>query len=162
MEGDSWEILKCFRKSFINEIFEQRHSAENVKGSLWDFLTSIDVQNMETNEGETLRRNSKNFRKSRIVPKKFLVKNTKGGSLVCFRVSGRRCFCFGRGSGVPSMFWTFVVQVDVVEQMNNKTGTSQGTISKAQIKSKAGLFGDKKFRVKVAEKKQTLYTRPVL
>ena len=45
---------------------------------------------------------------------------TKGGSAVCFRGSGRRCFCFGRGSGVSSMFWTSVVQVDVVEQMNNK------------------------------------------
>ena len=35
-----------------------------------------------------------------------------------FRGSGRRCFCFGRGSGVSSMFWTSVVQVDDVEQMN--------------------------------------------
>ena len=29
-------------------------------------------------------------------------------------------FCFGRGSGVSSMFWTSVVQVDDVEQMNKK------------------------------------------
>ena len=33
-----------------------------------------------------------------------------------FRGSGRR-FCFGRGSGIPSMFWASVVQV---EQMNKK------------------------------------------
>ena len=39
--------------------------------------------------------------------------------VLCFRGSGRRCFCFGRGSGVSSMFWTSVVQVDV-EQMNKK------------------------------------------
>ena len=44
------------------------------------------------------------------------MKNTKGGFLVCFRGSGRRCFCSGRGSGVLSMFWTSVVQNDVVEQ----------------------------------------------
>ena len=35
-----------------------------------------------------------------------------------FSSSRRRCFCFGRGSGVSSMFWTSVVQV--VEQMNRK------------------------------------------
>ena len=61
---------------------------------------------------------SKKVQKSRKVPKKIRVKNTKGGSLVCFRGSGRRCFCFGRGFGVSSMFWTSVVQGDVVEQMN--------------------------------------------
>ena len=38
------------------------------------------------------------------MPKKIQVKNTKGGSLVYFRGSGHRCFCFGRGSGVSSMF----------------------------------------------------------
>ena len=42
------------------------------------------------------------------------------GGILCFRGSGRRYFCFGRGSGVPSMFWTPVVQVDDVEQMNKK------------------------------------------
>ena len=55
--------------------------------------------------------------KSRIVPKKIRVKNTKGGN--------RRCFCFGRGSGVSSMFWTSVVQVDDVEQMNKKVDRSR-------------------------------------
>ena len=63
---------------------------------------------------------SKKFQKKSHRPKKIRVKNTKGGSLVCFRGSGRRCFCFGRGSGVSSMFWTSVVQIDVVEQMNKK------------------------------------------
>ena len=61
----------------------------------------------------------KNSKKSRIVSEKIQVKNTKG-SLVCFRGSARRCFCFGRGFGVSSMFRTTVVQVDVVEQMNKK------------------------------------------
>ena len=55
---------------------------KNVKGgTLWDFSTSIVLQNIETNEGETLQWNPKNFKKSRIVPKK-TVKNTKGGSYV--------------------------------------------------------------------------------
>ena len=62
---------------------------------------------------------SKKFQKSRIVAK-IRVKNTKRGSLVCFRGSKSRCFCLGRGPGVSSMFWTSVVQVDVVEQMNKK------------------------------------------
>ena len=63
---------------------------------------------------------SEKFQKSRIVPKKVPVKNTKQGSLVCFLSSGSRCFCFGRGSGVSSMFSTSIVQVDDVEEMNKK------------------------------------------
>ena len=55
---------------------------KNVKGgTLWDFLTSIVLQNIETNEGETLWWNPKNFKKSRIVPKKIRVKNAEGGIL---------------------------------------------------------------------------------
>ena len=57
------------------------------------------------------------YKKSPVVPKK--VGGTKMGSLVCFRVSGR-FFLFWSGSGVPGMFWTSVVQVDYVEQMNRK------------------------------------------
>ena len=44
---------------------------KNVKGgTLWDFLTSIVLQNVETNEGGTLWCNPKSFKKSRIVLKK--------------------------------------------------------------------------------------------
>ena len=44
---------------------------KNVKGgTLWDFLTSIVLQNIETNEGGTLWCNPKSFKKSRIVLKK--------------------------------------------------------------------------------------------
>ena len=89
-----------------------------------NFLTSIVLQNIETNEGETLWWNPKYFKKSRIVPKTIRVKNTKGGGRLCFRDSGRRCFRFGRVSGVSSMFWTSVVQVDDVEQMNKKVDRS--------------------------------------
>ena len=90
---------------------------KNVKGgALWDFLTSIVLQNIETNEGGTLWWNPKKV----TVSKKIRVKNTKGG-ILCFRGSGRRCFCFGRGSGVSSMFWASVVQDG--EQINTKKWT---------------------------------------
>ena len=52
-------------------IFEQCHSAEKCKrGTLWDFLTSIVLQNIETNEGGPFGTIPKNFKKSRIVPEK--------------------------------------------------------------------------------------------
>ena len=53
-EGESFGDLKKFPKNFFkNEIFEQCHSAEKCeRGTLWDFLTSIVLQNDETNEGE--------------------------------------------------------------------------------------------------------------
>ena len=89
---------------------------KNVKGgTLWNFLTSIVLQNIETNEGETLWWNPKNFKKSNSA-KKIRVKNTKGG-ILCFRGCQRLCFRFGRSSDVSSMFWTSVIQVDDVEQM---------------------------------------------
>ena len=47
------------------------------------------------------------------------------GGILCYRGSGRRCFCFGRGSGVLSMFWRSVVKVDDVEQMNKKVNRSR-------------------------------------
>ena len=44
--------MKKFPKNFFNEIFEQCHSAEKCKrGTLCNFLTSIVLQNIETNEG---------------------------------------------------------------------------------------------------------------
>ena len=87
--------MKKFLKKFFNEIFKQCHSAKNVKGgTLCNFLTSIVLQNIETNEGDPLMQ-SKNFpKKSRIVPKKSWA---KVGSLdVCFVFS----FRFGRASEV--------------------------------------------------------------
>ena len=103
---------------------EQCHSAEKCeRGTLWDFLTSIVLQNIETNERETLWWNPKKIKKSHSAEKN-LLKKAKGG-VPCFRGFGRRCFCFGRGSGVSSMFWTSVVQVDDVEQMNKKVERSR-------------------------------------
>ena len=41
-----------FEKNFKNEVFEQCHSAEKCKrGTLLVILTSIALQNIETNEG---------------------------------------------------------------------------------------------------------------
>ena len=96
---------------------------KNVKGGPFLlFLTSIVLQNIETNEGETLWWNPKKVKKSRIVPKKNQSEKHQRG---VFRGSGRRCFCFGRGSGVSSMFWTSAVQADDVEQMNKKADRSR-------------------------------------
>ena len=68
--GGPFDFKKVPKNFFENVIFEQCHSAEKCKrGALWDFLTSIVLQNIETNEGGTLWCNPKNF-KSRIVPKK--------------------------------------------------------------------------------------------
>ena len=55
---------------------------------------------------------SKKIQKSHNTEKYSSEKHQRG-ILSCFRGSGRRCFCFGRGSGVLSMFWTSVVQVEV-------------------------------------------------
>ena len=42
------------------------------------------------------------------MPKKNPSEKHQRGFL-CFRGSGRRCLCFGRGSGNSSMFWMSVV-----------------------------------------------------
>ena len=63
-------------------------------------------------------------KKSHSAEKKIRAKNTKGG-ILCYRGSGRRCSCFGRGSGVSTMFWRSVVKVDDVEQMNKKVDRSR-------------------------------------
>ena len=89
-----------------NEIFERCHSAGNCKKEdPLGFLTFIVLQNIETNEGETLCWNPIKFQKKSHSAEKIRVKNTKGG-ILCLRGSGRRYFCFGRGSGVWYMFWT--------------------------------------------------------
>ena len=72
---------------------------------------------------------SKKLQKSRIVPKKNSSEKHPRG-ILCYRGSGRRCFCFERGSGGSSMFWTPIVQVDVVEQMNKKVDRSRRTDEK--------------------------------
>ena len=90
------------KKKFKIEIFDQCHSAENCKrGDPLGFFDIHCVAKYKKIEGETLWWNPKSFKKRRIVPKKIRVKNTKGG-ILCYRGSGRRCFCFGPGSGVSS------------------------------------------------------------
>ena len=50
--GTLWRHEKISQKKFFTEIFEQCHSAKKCKrGTLCDFLTSIVLQNIETNEG---------------------------------------------------------------------------------------------------------------
>ena len=105
------------------EIFEQCHSAKKFKrGILWDFLSSIKLQNIETNEGETFWCNPKNFKKKSHSAEKNPSEKHQKGILSVFSVFEVRDvgFCFARGSGVSRMFCTAVVQVEVVEQMNKK------------------------------------------
>ena len=65
---------------------------KNVKGgTIWNFLTSIMLQKIETNGGGPFGAIQKNSKKSRIVPRK---SGAKVGSLVCFRGSGRVLFFF--------------------------------------------------------------------
>ena len=84
----------------IWRLFEHCHSAEKCKrGTFWDFLTSILLQNIETNEGAPFGREKFSrkvySREKNLSEKHQDPPNAKGGFLVCFRGSGRQ-FCFGR------------------------------------------------------------------
>ena len=70
--GGPFGNLKNFSEKFQKMRFLNSVTVpKNVKGgTLWDFLTSILLQNIETNEGGTLWCNPKRFKKSIIVPKK--------------------------------------------------------------------------------------------
>ena len=65
-------LEKNFPKTFLKMRFLNSVTVpKNVKGgTLWDFLTSIVLQNIETNEGGTLWCNPNIFKKNRIVRKK--------------------------------------------------------------------------------------------
>ena len=65
----------------------------------------------------------KSLKKSHGAEKNPSEKHQRG--ILCYRGSGRRCFCFGRGSGGSSMFWRCVAEVDEVEQMNKKVDRSR-------------------------------------
>ena len=148
--GSAW-----FRQqSRENEIFEQCHSAEKYKrGTLWDFLTSI--ANYRKNWRGTLWCNPKNFKKSRIVPKK---SGANVGSLVCFRGSGRVLFFLFALDALLRfrLLWTSVVQV--VEQMNKK-------VDLARLKQlptvRVGHFSSKAPTKKTTKVKGVSVTRPL-
>ena len=64
-----WKHYQLFEQIKENEIFEQCYSAENCKrGTIWDFLTSILLQFIETLEAKHFGA-IQNFRKSLIVTK---------------------------------------------------------------------------------------------
>ena len=113
------EILQISEKKFLMRFLSSVTVPKNVKDPLGFLDIHCDAKYRNKRRGDPLEQSQKFQRKSQSA-ENIRVKNTTGGSLVCFRGSGRRCFCFGRGSGVSSMFWTSVVQVDIVEQMNKK------------------------------------------
>ena len=97
--GTLWGHEKISQNKFFNEIFEQCHSAEKCKrGTLCDFLTSIVLQNIETNEGGTLWCNPKSFKKSQCRKKVGLwgILTVFSRFWTCFVFS----FRFGRASEV--------------------------------------------------------------
>ena len=91
MTLDTLVTLKNFPKKFLKKvIFEQCHSAEKCKrGTLWDFLTSIVLRNIERNEGGPFGAIQKNSKKKSHSAEK---SGAKVGSIVCFRGSGRVLF----------------------------------------------------------------------
>ena len=106
-------------------IFEQCHSAEKCKRG--DPLGYFDIHCVakyrNKRRGDALVKSKIPQKKSHSARKNPTEKHLRG--ILCFRGSGRQCFCFGQGSGVSSMFWTSVVQVDDVEQMNKKVDRSR-------------------------------------
>ena len=116
IEGETlWRHEKISQINFLLRFLNSVTVPKNVKGgTLCEFLTSIVLQNIETNEGGTLWCNPKNFKKSRIVPKK---SGAKVGSLVCFRGCGRLfCFFFV----LDALLRLELLRFEVVEQMNKK------------------------------------------
>ena len=100
---------KKFEMRFLNSVT----GPKNVKGgTLWDFLASIVLQNIETNEGKTVRWNPKNFKKKVAQCRKKSEWKTPRGSYV-FEVLDVDVFVLDE-FGVSSMFWMSVVQVDVI------------------------------------------------
>ena len=118
--GDFKKISeKNLKMRFLNNVTVPK----NVKGgTLWDFLTSIVLQIIKKLKKRHFGGIQKLQKKSHSAEKN-PSKKTRGGVL-CYRCSGHRCFCCGRGSGVSSMLWTSVLQVDDVEQMNKKVDRS--------------------------------------
>ena len=103
------------------EIFEQCHSAKKCKRDLLGFFHIHCVAKYRNKRRGDPSVESKKVQKKLHSAEKIRVNNTKGG-ILCFRGSGRRCFCFGRGSCVSSVFWMSVVQIDDEqnEQMNKQ------------------------------------------
>ena len=95
------------RENFSNRILNSVTVPRNVKGGRVGFFNIHSVAKFQKKLKGVPMVQSKNFRRKSHSEEKIQVKNTKIGrrvSFVCFRGSGRRFFCFGRGSGVSSMF----------------------------------------------------------
>ena len=101
LKGGPFGDLEIFPTKKFNEICEQCHSAKTCKrGDPLGFFAIQCVAKYRNKCREPLVK-SKKFQKSRIVPKKSL--GAKGGSLVCFRGSGR-LFRFGRAPSEVRVF----------------------------------------------------------
>ena len=124
--GTLWRHEKNSQKKIFNEIFEQCHSAEKCKRGdpLQFFWPPLCCKISKQMKGDPLVQPKKNFKKSRIVPKK---SGAKVGSLVCFRGCGR-LFCFFFSFWTRFWGWSCwglkLLRFEVVEQMNKKVDLS--------------------------------------
>ena len=105
---------------FLNKVTVPK----NVKGgNLWDFLTSIVLQNIfKKLKGRPFGGIQKASKKSHNAEKKIRVKKRGGGSYV---IDVLYVDVFVVDEVVSSVLWTSVVQVDDVEQMNKKVHRSR-------------------------------------
>ena len=104
LKWDFKKIPKKFKMRFLNSVTVPK----NVKrASLGSFDIHCVAKFRNKWSGDPLVQ-SKRLQKSCIVPKTIQVKNTQGG-ILCFRCSGRRCFCFGRGSSVSRMKFKLIM-----------------------------------------------------
>ena len=70
MKGGPLEDFEKFQKIFKMRFMNSVTAEKCKRGTLWDFLTSIVLQNIETNEEGPFGAIQKNFKKSRVVTKK--------------------------------------------------------------------------------------------
>ena len=98
---------------------------KKVKGAPFGTFWHCVAKYRNKRRGNTLVESKKLLKKLHSAEKKPQWKHQRG--ILCFRSSGRRCFCFGRGSGASSMLWTSVVHVDDDEQINKKVDRSRWT-----------------------------------
>ena len=113
-----WGLKKISQKILKMRFLNSVTVSKNVKGgTLWDFLTSIVLQNVEKNEGGTLWCNP-SFKKSRIVPKKV---GLWGILSVISRFWTSVLFLFVLDALLRlELLRLELLRFDVVEQMNKK------------------------------------------
>ena len=92
---------------------------KKTKGDPWEILKKFRKLLKNENVPKNVKRDPLGFFDIHCVAK---YRNKRRGDLLEESKKLQKCFRFGRGSGVSSMSWRSVVQVDDVEQINKKIG----------------------------------------